>query len=479
MFSEINSSSNIIFFFNSFLFWYTVTIILVYLILLGFSILGYFDQYKNTRDVNFDHILRSPLSPKIGIITSAFNEGVFIVDNIRSLISLIYNNFEIVIVNDGSTDNSLTKMIDAFDLIITDQKPINNLSHVSIKNIYRSRNKVFHNLMVIDKVNSGKSDSLNAGINFTDADYVVNLDVDCVIRQNSLLKMIEPILREVDSVTIATGGFIRISNNCEVINGRITKVILAKKWLPLFQTLEYLRNFVLGRMSFGYFNGLFIVSGAFGLFDKKILVEVGGYNKNTVGEDMELLFRMRKLMEDKKIKYNVKYISDPVCWTEVPDSLNLFIRQRSRWTRGKIETLSIHKKIMFNPRYGIFGLVSYPFLLIFEWLSSIIEFLGLIYVLILIIFGWIDWDHFLLIFGLVYSFSVMFSLYSIFIEEITYRRYKGFKSLFKLIGVSFLEPIFFYPINLFSSVKGNWDKFILRKNSWGIQVRRGFDNTNK
>ena len=474
MFCEIYLYFNITFFFSNLIFLYAITIMSGYFILAVLSVLAFLDRYKKRKSVNFDYILRSPLAPKIAVIAPAFNESQSIVENTRSLLSLRYNNYDIVIVNDGSTDDSLTKMIDAYDLYPSDTKPFNELGHKEIKNVYRSSHKAFNNLIFIDKFNGGKADSLNAGINYTDAKYVANIDVDCIIEQDALLKMVEPFLQEVDSIMIATGGVIRIANNCEVTNGRITKVRLPNEILPLFQTLEYLRAFLLGRMAWSHINGLLIISGAFGLFDKEILLEAGGYNTATVGEDMELLVRMRRLMEDKRVKYKVHYIPDPLCWTEVPNSLKTLSRQRNRWTRGSIETLLIHKKMFLNPKYGILGLLSYPYWLIFEFFAPLIEFLGLIYFLVLAIFGLIDWEHFALLLALVYIFAVILSLFTILMEELTYRKYESYKSLITLIGLAFVEPIFYHPIGVVAAVRGNWDKLILKKSTWGHQVRQGF-----
>lgn len=466
-------------FLEYFIFWYAIAIMGANIILAILSAFAISDHIKNSKSVNFDYILRSSLAPKIAVIAPAFNESATIVENIRSLLSLRYNNYDIVIVNDGSKDDCLQKMIAAYDLKKTRRKAHSELPHAPIRGIYRSTNEAFKNLLVIDKENGGKADSLNAGINNTDAQYVANIDVDCIIEEDALLRMVEPFLQETEVRMIATGGVVRIANDCEVHNGRITKVRLPKSRLPLFQTLEYLRAFLLGRMAWSKLNGLLIISGAFGLFDKEILIKAGGYNKNTVGEDMELVVRMRRYMHDMKQKYKVYYIPNPLCWTEAPNSTKILSRQRNRWTRGTIETLLIHKRILFNPKYGRLGMISYPFWLFFEWMAPLIEFLGLFYFLFLVIMGYVDWPHFLLLLLLVYSFAVMLSWFTIFMEEITYREYRGIKSLLTLLGLALIEPFIYHPIGVWAAVRGNWDKFVLRKNSWGVQVRAGFGPAKK
>ena len=453
---------------------YTLLIVLSYVFLAANSVVIINHYMKKNKATRYNEILRSPLAPSISILAPAFNEGKSIVQNIRSLLSLHYNNYEIIIINDGSTDNSLEVMKETYELEATNEYTCSDLPHQNIKNIYRSKNNAFKKLIVIDKENGGKADALNAGINVSDSELIACVDVDCIIEDDALLKMVKPFLESTRRKTIATGGVVRIANDCNVQQGRLLEVNLAKNWLARFQTLEYIRAFLLGRMAWSRLNGLLIISGAFGLFDRKLVVEAGGYNTKTVGEDMELVVRMRRLMHQKKIKYNVEYIPDPLCWTEVPESTKTLIKQRNRWTRGNIETLRLHKKLFFNPKYGVLGMLSYPFWVFFEWLAPIVEFTGIVYFSILWYLGWIDWNHFLLLFIFVYSFTVMYSWMAILIEENTFREYDSMKNLFKLLLIAFIEPFIFHPLTIWASIKGNIDLFIFRKKSWGTQERTGF-----
>ncbi len=458
---------------------YAISIMASYFILAIYSAWAIGEHFNHNNTANFENILRSPLAPKIAVIAPAYNESISIVDNIRSLLSLHYNNYEIVIVNDGSKDDSMQKMIDAYHLVPTQQEKYSELLHKNIRQLYRSTNKAFYNLLVVDKENGGKSDALNAGINHTDAKYVANVDVDCIIEDDALLRMVKPFLESIGTKVIATGGVIRMANDCIVSNGRILEVKLPKKILPLFQTLEYLRAFLLGRMAWSKLNGLLLISGAFGLFDREILIEAGGYEHDTVGEDMELVVRMRRLMQKKKEAYRVSYIPDPLCWTEAPTSSKILMRQRNRWTRGTIETLFRHIGLFFNPKYGVLGLLSYPFWFFFEWLAPIVEFFGLIYFCVLWYFDLVNWPHFWLLLGVVYCFAIMISWFAILMEELTFRQYKSTGALFKLLGIALLEPIIFHPLTVWAAIKGNWDKFIRRKKTWGVQVRTGFQQANK
>lgn len=461
-------------FFNFGIFLYALSIMSFYVILAGISLWAMRQYRRHEYNTYFDDILRSPIAPSISVIAPAYNESLSIVDNIRSLLSLHYNNYEIVIVNDGSKDNTLQRMIDAYELYPIGKPETTPLKHKEILNIYKSRNPAFSKLKVIDKVNGGKADALNSGISVASSTLVACIDVDCVIEDDALLRMVKPYLEEIGSKVIAVGGVVRIANNCVIKNGRLLEVHLADKWLPVFQTLEYIRAFLLGRMAWGHLNGLLIISGAFGLFDRKTVLKVGGYDASTVGEDMELVVRMRRYMADQERKYKVAYVPDPLCWTEAPDSLNVFIKQRNRWTRGTIETLRAHRPIMFRPKYGLMGILSYPFWFLYEWLAPLIEFFGLIYFGVLIALGWVNWAHFAVLLVLVYTFSVTISWLSLFIEETTYREYTKGSALLKLLIAAMLEPIFYHPVTVWAAVKGNWDKFVRKNNSWGEQVRKGF-----
>ena len=236
--------------------------------------------------------------------------------------------------------------------------------------------------------------------------------------------MVKPFLEQTKEKVIAVGGVIRVANSCEIKDGKLEKVHLPKSYLPRMQALEYIRAFLLARMAWSRLNGLLLISGAFGAFDKEIVIKAGGYNSNTVGEDMELVVRMRRYMEEQKQPYKVAFIPDPLCWTEVPRSFLILGRQRNRWMRGTTETLRTHKKLFFNPRYGLLGTVSYPYWFFFEMLAPLIEFFGFIAFLVLALLGKVVWSFFFALLFFVISFSFLYSSFAIFMEVVTYNQYK-------------------------------------------------------
>jgi cellulose synthase/poly-beta-1,6-N-acetylglucosamine synthase-like glycosyltransferase len=457
---------------------FSISAITSYIVLGIISAVETIGYMKKNSFVNYKEILSSTFSPSISIIAPAYNESLNIVENVRSLLSNHYVNYDVIIVNDGSKDDSLEKLIQAYDLIQIDI-PINN--QIKTKplrgGVYKSTNPAFDKLTVVDKENGGKADALNMGLNISKNKYVACIDVDCLLLEDALQKLIKPFLEETDSQVIAAGGVIRIANSCTIKDGKLLDVNFPKKWLEQGQILEYLRAFLLGRMAWSRLNGLLVISGAFGLFDKKIAIEVGGYDTNTVGEDMEIIVRMRRHMQDMKLKYKVAYIPDPLCWTEAPDNYKTFISQRNRWTRGTIETLKKHRKIGFNRRYFSLGLLSYPYWFIFERMAPIVELAGIVYFGVLIYFDYVRWDYSLAFILLAYTFSILFSIVAIISEELTYHQYKKKGMGLKLVIISFLEPIVNHPFILYSAIKGNIEYYFFKKHEWGTMTRKGMGNT--
>ena len=456
---------------------YGLVIVVSYVFPAVFSIFEIRD-YKRKNNFQDDvALLQSANLPSISVLAPAYNEEANVVENIRSLLTLNYPSFEIVIINDGSKDNSLEKLIKTFQLEKQELIYYNHVKTKSVRGIYKSKIKAYKSLRVIDKENGGKADALNTGINCCIYDIICCIDVDCILERNSLLKLVKPFLNNTKRV-IASGGIIRVANNCVIEDGRILEVRLPDTFIARAQILEYFRAFLMGRMAWSRVDGLLLISGAFGMFDKKTVIEAGGYNHDTVGEDMELLVRMRRVMREQKIKYTVGFVPDPLCWTEVPESRDILTRQRNRWARGTVETLMLHKKMLFNPKYGVLGLLSTPYWMFFEWFAPLIEFIGILFFIVLILMGKVNFQVFAIFFLVVYTFSILFSITAIFFEEYSFQQYKKPKYMFRLIRTALLEPIFYHPVVMWAAVKGNID--LLRgKKSWGQMTRKGLGSSTK
>ncbi|MCW3110593.1 MAG: glycosyltransferase family 2 protein [Segetibacter sp.] len=452
---------------------------LLFYVLIGLFSIGATRKYANKNSfIDYKLLAVSPYAPSISIIAPAYNEGANIIENVRSLLSIYYNNLELIVVNDGSKDNSLQQLITAYDLMKIDFFVSYQIPSKKVRAVYKSKNPIYKKLVVVDKINGGKADALNVGINIASNDYIVCIDVDCVLEQDALLKLMKPFLETTGEKVIATGGVVRIANSCEINRGRLLKVNLPKQYLPRMQALEYIRAFLLGRMAWSRLNGLLLISGAFGAFDKEIAIKAGGYDHKTVGEDMELVVRMRRYMEERKLPYKVAFIPDPLCWTEAPVNYKILGRQRNRWTRGTIETLGKHRKIFFNPRYGLLGMLSYPYWFFFEMCAPGVEFLGLVAFCIMAFLKLIYWKTFFAFLLFIITFGYLYSAFAIYMEVKTYNQYNKRSDIKKLLLTALTEPFVFHPFVVWSGVKGYIDK-IRKKSSWGEMTRQGLNGNNK
>jgi len=456
---------------------YALLLITIYVII-GILSVGETRSYiRRNSFTDYRMLASSTDAPSITILAPAYNEGRTIIENVRSLLSLNYINIEVIVINDGSKDDSLDKLISAYDLYKTDYFINQQIPTQPVVGVYKSHNPVYRKLIVVDKLKGGKADALNVGINISQNNYIVTIDVDCVLEQDAILKLAKPFLEQTNKRVIAAGGVIRIANSCDIEGGRLVKVYLPDQFLPRVQTLEYIRAFLLSRMAWTRLNGLLLISGAFGAFDKEIVIKCGGYNNKTVGEDMELLVRMRRYMEEHKEPYKVSFIPDPLCWTEAPATYKTLGVQRNRWTRGTIETLQNHKKMFFNPKYHILGMISFPYWFFFEFMGPIVETIGFIMFIIFCVVGMVNWSVFFIMVS-IFSIGVLYSLFAIMMEILTYNQYKLKKDLLRLALVAVAEPFAFHPFVVYSAMRGNFD--ILRKrHGWGDMARLGFGKRNK
>ncbi|RIW14486.1 glycosyltransferase [Algoriphagus lacus] len=449
------------------------SVIAIYLILMVLSALEMRDYLRKNRFADYGDIITSPIAPGVSILAPAFNEGKNIVQNVQSLLSLHYGKFEVIVINDGSKDDTLQKLIESFELEKTNYAYNPEIEAKPVRGIYKSRNLSYRRLIVIDKENGGKADALNTGINIAGMEILACIDVDCILSSESISRMVRPFMEETNRKVIAVGGVIGIANNCDVQDGTVTTYRVPESTLGKFQVIEYFRAFLMGRMAWARINGLMLISGAFGFFKRDLVRAVGGYFPKTVGEDMELVVRMRRYMEEQQIPYKVGFVPDPLCWTEVPESEEVLSRQRNRWMRGTIETLQLHQAMRLNPKYRVLGMISYPFWSIFEKSAPILETVGLLYTLTLLVLGDFSAIYFFALLALMYLLSLLVSSFSVLYEQIAFNHYKDKKDLRKLIWMIITEPFLVHPKVILWGLRGHLD-FIKGKGGWGSMIRTGF-----
>lgn len=459
---------------------FSLTYIICYCIL---AMLSYYaiKKYLNTKNyIPNNVIIKSNYIPGVSVIAPAFNEGATVVYNVKSLLSLTYPKYEVVLVNDGSSDDTLEKLIQEFELIKVDfyyQEKIK--TNGKVRGHYKSTNPLYSKLLVVDKENAkSKADASNAGINSSKHPLFVCTDVDCILKNDTIIKLAKPFIEGKKRV-IASGAGIRISNSCEVKDGFLVKIHFPKGWYPRFQELEYVRAFLFGRMAWSQINGLLLVSGGLGMFDKEIAVEAGGYWHKSLGEDMDLIIRMRKYMYDNKLPFSIQYIPESLCWTEVPSTKEVLIRQRVRWARGLIQTLYLHKNVFFNPKYGKTAFLIFPYFFLFEFLIPILELIGIIVLILSFFVLDLDYHNFLYLSSAVYLFYLIITFISILLDEIIYKNYANTKEIISLILMAIIEPFCYHPVNVYASLKGYYHFFRQKEQNWGNMQRQGFNTTPK
>lgn len=426
------------------------------------------DYLQATETDDLDALFESTFIRPISLICPVYNEGAGVVASVNSLLALRYPEFQVIVVNDGSTDVTLAKLIEAFKLKPSQRVFRKALPHQEVRGIYESLHQP--NLVVVDKGNGGKADALNCGVNLARFPLVCCMDGDSLIENDALLRVVRPFMDRPN--VVAAGGVIRPVNGCLVTRMGIRGIYLPKSWLARFQVMEYLRSFLYGRVGLASEKMIFVLSGAFAVFRRDILLASGGFETGTVGEDFEMVVRIFRTMRDTKQPYQVAMVPDPICWTEVPEDLRTLGRQRNRWHRGLLETLWKHRGMLFNPRYGRVGLVSMPFFLVFEALAPLVEVGGYLMVL-----------YFWLTHSLNPVFAVLFlwaavllgllnSMVAIVLEVQANHRYQGLSTLAKLLLTAVLENVGYRQLTVWWRLRGTFD-FLRGKRTWGRMRRQG------
>lgn len=457
---------------------YSIFYILVYIILAFSSFYEIKKYYINKFFFHKDVIIKSNNALGVSIVAPAFNEGLTIISNVKSLLSQEYPKFEVVIINDGSTDDTLEKLIAEFDLVKVDYFYIEKIKTEPVRGHYRSTNPIYNKLLIVDKENGGsKADASNAGINSTKYSHFICTDVDCILRRDTIAMLVKPFF-ESDKKVIAAGAALRISNSCTFKEGMLYESHFPNNFFARFQELEYIRSFIFGRMAWSKLNGLLLVSGGLGIFEKDTVIAVGGYWNKSLGEDLELITRMRMYMHEQKKEFEIKYIPESLCWTEVPDDKKVFLRQRVRWARGLIQTLFVHRKLFFNPKYKKTGMIVFPYYIFCEFIVPVLEVIGLVFLLLNIYFFGINISFLLIIALSVYSFYVLITLCSIFLDQMIHKQYSNLKEIIQLILMVFIEPIIYHPLNVYASIKGYAHFLLQKEKKWGEMSRKGFKTVN-
>lgn len=443
-----------------------------YALLLILSIPEIWEQTRLAEDDDFQRLMQSDALPPITILVPAYNESATIQASVTAILTLEYRNYEVVVVNDGSKDDTMEQLRHAFDLYEVPRVYPETIATKPLRALYRSRSR--SRLLVIDKDNGGKADSLNAAINASRFPLVIAVDADTLIEPDALLRLTRPFLLGRDIA--AVGGTVRVANNCTVQDGRVTDARVPSRALPGIQVVEYLRAFLFGRLGWNRLGGNLIISGAFGLFRKEYVAAIGGYHTGSVVEDLDLVVRLHRYLRQRRIHYEMPFIPDPVAWTEVPESFRILSRQRERWHRGLIAAMWQYKGMLFNPRYGRIGFLAMPFYAFGEMLAPVVELLGYIVTVLGLAFGMVNVSFALLFVLVAWGYGMLLSIWAVVLEEVSFRRYRRFRDLIRMLLFAALENFGYRQCTVWWRLKAfvNVWKGV---HAWGDMTRKGFGKT--
>ncbi|MEJ2193416.1 MAG: glycosyltransferase [Ignavibacteriaceae bacterium] len=470
----MNPIIEIIYYYNYFILYYFLTIATGYLVLNILSFKNISKYRRKTKYVELKEIFRLNKFKPITLVVPAYNEQNGIVDSVRSLLQLEYPDHQLIVVNDGSTDNTLKELINNFQIKQVAYSPYYEIKSNPISSVWLS--SVHSNLVVIDKENGGKADSINAAINVSNNPLIVVIDADSILERDCLLKIARP-FTENENI-IAVGGTVRIANGCKVNQGYVEEVGLSKSWFARFQTVEYLRAFLFGRNGFDVLNGILIISGAFSCFKRDALIAIGGYLGGSIGEDMEIVVRLHKVLRKKNKKTRVTFIPDPVCWTEAPETYKTLESQRMRWQKGTIDAIWLHKSLFFNFKYGMMGVLVFPYYLLFEVFGPFIEITGYVVFILSLLLEIVPLNFAIVFFAFAFLYGVVLSTLAVCLEELSFKKYSNPKHMIQLMIAALIENFGFRQLTAWWRFKGFVEYFV-GKRGWGKMEKKGFSEKSK
>ncbi len=453
---------------NDILFVYYLFSNLIYLALLIVAISKNTVHRHRLGSLRLELIKASPFTPPITLIVPAHDEERSIVGSVGALLRLEYPSLEVIVVNDGSNDDTMEELRQAYQLQTARILYVAEIATAPIHAIYRSL--LEPRLFVLDKETAGcKADAINAGLNAATSPYVCVVDADSILEKESLVRIMAGVFSDPGRV-VAVGGIVRVLNGSRVVQNQIEQVRLPKPAVEVMQVIEYLRAFLVGREGWAAFNMLPIISGAFGVFQRDLVKQLGGFRNRAVGEDIDLIVRMHRRLHEEHREYHINFIPDPTCWTEVPTDLKSLARQRARWHKGLIDTLWPNRDMLFRARYGRVGWVVLPYMWIFEFFAPIIELVGYSTMILAVILGVLSKSFFLqfLLFG--YAFATLISIGSVLLEEMTFRRYNDWREVARLLMYCFFEHFPYRQLTMVWRLQGIWQ--YLRGDLQWRRVRR-------
>ena len=447
-----------------------------YLLLIVLAAMEFARHIRRAPFAGLEEAYASPLTRPVSVLVPAYNEEAGIVEAVRAMLGLRYPEYEVVVVDDGSTDATYERLVSAFGLVTMPRVVAMELpARGGVLDVSVPGDGITP-LVVVRKENGGRADALNIAVNLAQYPLVCMVDADSILDPDALLTVSKPFADDPLRV-VATGGVIRAANGCRVKGGRVLDVRMPRQWVARIQVVEYLRAFLLGRTGWSKIGALALISGAFGLFRRDVVVSVGGFDPDSMGEDFELVVNIHRHLREQKTDYRVVMVAEPVSWTEVPSSLRVLASQRRRWHRGLTQVLWRHRVMMLNPRYGRIGMVALPYYLVFELLAPVLELLGVVLVPLGLLLGAVDVAYALLFLAVAYGYAMLVSVAALAVEELSFHRYSRWRDLGLALAAAILENVGYRQLTCLWRIQGLWSQLARRKAVWGEMAREGFDTT--
>lgn len=451
--------------------YYVMIVNILYFAIMGLSYRNILTIFRRSKYSSYNTLSGSELVPSVSLLVPAYNEELTIIENVHCLMTLNYPTYEVIVINDGSSDKTLPVLIKEFGLErMTNPEIRGTIDTNNVRGIYH--NPDYPQLFIIDKDNGGKADSLNAGINFSHYPLISSIDADSLLEKDALIRMARMYMENPEEM-VAIGGDVRIANGCLIENGAVKKVSLPRKIWPMFQSIEYLKAFLGGRIGWSHMNGLVIVSGAFGLFRKDYVIAVGGYRGGYPGEDMNIIIKLHRYMLSHKLPYKVAFCPEAVCWTQAPDTYKIISNQRMRWGRGNLKNMIENRGMLFNPKYKVMGMITMPYNVLFETFNPYFRITGLLALLGYTLLDMTHWRILLTFFLLNFLSGYLLSVGAIILEEIAFRRFKKLSDLWKMLLFSALKFVGYHQLGVLWRIQGHI-QYLRKNNSWGAMTRQSW-----
>lgn len=391
-------------------------------------------------------------APKVSILIPVFNEQEGIIESVQASLSTDYPNFEIWVIDDGSSDQTLNQLQESFLLKPIETQKCQPLCQTQATRVFQS--STWPNLRVIQKPHSGKADSLNMGIQYSQGQYVCCIDSDSIITPDALRKLIIKFINE--PTLIALGGAIAPSNEIMVRQGEVLRKPTKTSIFVGVQIIEYLRSFTAWRTGWSYLDGLLIIGGALTVFEKSAVLKVGGYRTDASCEDLEIILTLHEYHLKNNLPYKIWTIPNVICWTRVPKTKEDLKRQRIRWMWGALQSLRWHKQLMFTQKSALIGWFSFPHIVFIEAFAPVIELLGLLSMIACALTGLLSFSSCLIYGLLIYALSGFYSWYAIATNDHYINSFQSLQQILRLGAVGLIEPIGYRQRDAYWRMIGWW-----------------------